>query len=199
VFLGGKESGPYAAMSEEDLLEEDIWEYKSVRKQKQQSASESPSAPLQKVTDGKRRPKRKGNGNKRKKVGKNGTLQKSEPRSRPNEDPEPSKDDSSVHSQESAGSQAENGSQSARPVHDGHCPSCQMPFSLLLVQTPRWHVAECLDTPGSTEKGMSRVRKKSSGNNVKHIILLLALVFILGSKREMVVGMIFRKLLLIIY
>lgn len=152
MFLGGKESGPYAAMSEEDLLEEDIWEYKSVRKQKQQSASESPSAPLQKVTDGKRRPKRKGNGSKRKKVGKNGTLQKSEPRSRPNEDPEPSKDDSSVHSQESAGSQAENGSQSARPVHDGHCPSCQMPFSLLLVQTPRWHVAECLDTPGSTEK-----------------------------------------------
>ncbi|KAM4033881.1 DNA cross-link repair 1A protein [Anomaloglossus baeobatrachus] len=29
--------------------------------------------------------------------------------------------------------------------HSGHCPSCQMPFSILLVQTPRWHVSECLD------------------------------------------------------
>ncbi|CAN2389264.1 DNA cross-link repair 1A, partial [Pristimantis euphronides] len=29
----------------------------------------------------------------------------------------------------------------------GHCPSCQMPFSALLVQTPQWHVSECLDAP----------------------------------------------------
>ncbi|XP_077594876.1 DNA cross-link repair 1A protein isoform X1 [Stigmatopora nigra] len=27
------------------------------------------------------------------------------------------------------------------------CPICQMPFSILLVQSQRWHVAECLDTP----------------------------------------------------
>ncbi|KAG9461017.1 hypothetical protein GDO78_018437, partial [Eleutherodactylus coqui] len=27
----------------------------------------------------------------------------------------------------------------------GHCPSCQMPFAILLVQSPRWHVSECLD------------------------------------------------------
>ncbi|XP_048407341.2 DNA cross-link repair 1A protein isoform X1 [Stegostoma tigrinum] len=39
----------------------------------------------------------------------------------------------------------------ARPVHDGYCPICQMPFSLLLIETPRWHVAECLDTPGCTD------------------------------------------------
>ncbi|XP_034563211.1 DNA cross-link repair 1A protein [Notolabrus celidotus] len=26
------------------------------------------------------------------------------------------------------------------------CPMCQMPFSILVVQTQRWHVAECLDT-----------------------------------------------------
>lgn len=35
----------------------------------------------------------------------------------------------------------------ARPVYDGHCPCCQMPFSSLLGQTPRWHVFECLDSP----------------------------------------------------
>ncbi|XP_056384959.1 DNA cross-link repair 1A protein isoform X2 [Hyla sarda] len=37
--------------------------------------------------------------------------------------------------------------------HSGHCPSCQMPFSTLLVQSPRWHVSECLDatTTAQTE------------------------------------------------
>lgn len=155
----GREGGLCGAMSEEALLEEDIWEYRSVRKRKQQSASERPSAPLRKVTEGRGRLKRR-NGNKRKSVGKNGDHQESEPTSQPNEDPEASKDDSSVLSQESTGSQAERSPQSTRPVHDGHCPSCQMPFALLRVQTPRWHVAECLDTPGSTEKGRSRVREK---------------------------------------
>ncbi|KAK7134867.1 hypothetical protein R3I93_018088 [Phoxinus phoxinus] len=29
----------------------------------------------------------------------------------------------------------------------GFCPVCQMPFSLLVVQSQQWHVAECLDTP----------------------------------------------------
>ncbi|XP_068610800.1 DNA cross-link repair 1A protein [Brachionichthys hirsutus] len=32
------------------------------------------------------------------------------------------------------------------------CPMCQMPFSILVVQTQSWHVAECLDTPRDTRK-----------------------------------------------
>lgn len=151
-------------MSEDALLEEDIWEYKSIRKQKHQSNSESISTPVQKVGDGKCRPKRKRNGNKKTSVEKPDDLQKSEQKSRPNPDVDQCKDDSSVHSQESVSSLTEQSSQNAKPVPDGYCPSCQMPFSLLLVQTPRWHVAECLDTPGSTQKGMNmnRVRKKPS-------------------------------------
>ncbi|XP_072523006.1 DNA cross-link repair 1A protein [Salminus brasiliensis] len=34
----------------------------------------------------------------------------------------------------------------------GYCPVCQMPFSILVVQSERWHVAECLDTSGETTK-----------------------------------------------
>ncbi|XP_010182241.1 PREDICTED: DNA cross-link repair 1A protein [Mesitornis unicolor] len=138
-------------MSEDALLEEDIWEYKSIRKQKHQSNSESISTPVQKVSDGKSRPKRKRNSNK-KSVEKTDTPQKTEQRSRLNQDVDQGKDDSSVHSQESVSSLTEQSSQNAKPIHDGYCPSCQMPFSLLLVQTPRWHVSECLDTPGSIEK-----------------------------------------------
>ncbi|XP_010151171.1 PREDICTED: DNA cross-link repair 1A protein [Eurypyga helias] len=138
-------------MSEDTLLEEDIWEYKSIRKQKRQRHSESISTSVQKVSDGKCRPKRKRNRTKTT-VEKNDALQKAEQRSRPNQDVDQCKDDSSVHSQESASSLTEHSSPNAKPVYDGYCPSCQMPFALLLVQTPRWHVAECLDTPGSIEK-----------------------------------------------
>ncbi|KAG8431845.1 hypothetical protein GDO86_019750 [Hymenochirus boettgeri] len=38
------------------------------------------------------------------------------------------------------------------PRNEGYCPSCQMPFSLLLEQTPSWHVSECLDTAGLAER-----------------------------------------------
>ncbi|NXY16667.1 DCR1A protein, partial [Atrichornis clamosus] len=138
-------------MSEGALLEEDIWEYKSIRKRKHRSDSQSVSTPGQEVSDGKGRPKPKRN-RKKKSVGKTDTPQKTKQRSRPNQDVDQCKDDSSVHSQESVSSPAEQSSQNAKPVHDGYCPSCQMPFSLLLVQTPQWHLYECLDTPGPIEK-----------------------------------------------
>lgn len=39
------------------------------------------------------------------------------------------------------------------PQSGGFCPVCQMPFSLLVVQSQQWHVAECLDTPIDNFKG----------------------------------------------
>lgn len=149
------------AMSEDALLEEDIWEYKSIRKQKHQSSSQSTSTPVQEVSDGKGRPKRKRN-RKKKHTEKTGTPRKTKPSSRAGQDVDECKEDSSVHSQESESSLAEQSSRHAKPLHDGFCPSCQMPFSLLLVQTPQWHVYECLETPGPAEKGMSRGWKKLS-------------------------------------
>ncbi|XP_073684168.1 DNA cross-link repair 1A protein [Garra rufa] len=38
------------------------------------------------------------------------------------------------------------------PQSGGFCPVCQMPFSLLVVQSQQWHVAECLDNPGDNCK-----------------------------------------------
>ncbi|XP_014728009.1 PREDICTED: DNA cross-link repair 1A protein [Sturnus vulgaris] len=137
--------------SEDTLLEEDIWEYKSIRKRKSRSNSQSISTPGQEVSDGKGRPKRKRN-RKKKSTEKTDTPQKTKQSSRPGQDVDQCKEDSSVHSQESKSSLAEQSSQNTKPVHDGFCPSCQMPFSLLLVQTPQWHVYECLETPGSNEK-----------------------------------------------
>ncbi|NXB92720.1 DCR1A protein, partial [Vidua chalybeata] len=138
-------------MSEDALLEEDIWEYKSIRKRKHRSNSQSISTPVQEVSVGKGRPKRKRN-RKKNSTEKTSTPQKTKQSSRPGQDVDQCKEDSSEHSQESVGSLAEQSSQNAKPVHDGFCPSCQMPFSLLLVQTPQWHVYECLETPGPIEK-----------------------------------------------
>ncbi|NXM18741.1 DCR1A protein, partial [Ploceus nigricollis] len=138
-------------MSEDALLEEDIWEYKSIRKRKHQSNSQSISTPVQEVSVGKGRPKRRRN-RKKKSTEKTGTPQKTKQSSRPGQDVDQCKEDSSEPSQDSVGSLAEQSSQNAKPVHDGFCPSCQMPFSLLLVQTPQWHVYECLETPGPIEK-----------------------------------------------
>ncbi|KAM4896539.1 DNA cross-link repair 1A protein [Sylvia borin] len=137
-------------MSEDALLEQDIWEYKSIRKQKHQSNSQGIST-VQEVSDGKGRPKRKRN-RKKKSTEKTDTPQKTKQSSRAGQDVDQCKGDSSVHSQESVSNLPEQSSQNAKPVHDGFCPSCQMPFSLLLVQTPQWHVYECLETPGPVEK-----------------------------------------------
>ncbi|VDI24142.1 DNA cross-link repair 1A protein, partial [Mytilus galloprovincialis] len=32
-----------------------------------------------------------------------------------------------------------------RKKYDGYCPVCQMPFSALVIETPSWHAAECID------------------------------------------------------
>ncbi|NWR46676.1 DCR1A protein, partial [Regulus satrapa] len=138
-------------MSEDTLLEDDIWKYKSIRKRRHRSNPQSISTPVQEVSDGKGRPKRKRN-RKKKSTLKTDTRQKAKQSSQPGQDVDVCKEDSSVHSQESVSSLAEQRSKNAKPVHDGFCPSCQMPFSLLLVQTPQWHVYECLETPGSFEK-----------------------------------------------
>ncbi|XP_067393347.1 DNA cross-link repair 1A protein [Emydura macquarii macquarii] len=159
-------------MSENAQLEEDIWEYKSIRKPKsvyQNNNSVDISTSVQKANHGKCKSRRSGSRNNKRAFEDKDKYMKSEQGPRPKDiqsliitDHNFSlpKDDHSVQSQESVTTPTKqnrtcNKKQTppdARPVYDGYCPSCQMPFSLLLAQTPRWHVAECLDTPGSTEK-----------------------------------------------
>ncbi|XP_036191815.1 DNA cross-link repair 1A protein [Myotis myotis] len=149
-------------MLEDTFSEEDIWEYKSKRKPKPVHANNCPEnipKSVGKATDGKYRSKR--SRNKRK------TVEAKEKA----EDPEvclgvTGSQTSTASSQDSScgdGTQQSQGkttpgkhcrahktkqvSPKIRPVYDGYCPNCQMPFSALLGQTPRWHVFECLDSP----------------------------------------------------
>uniref|UniRef100_A0A8C4YAN4 DNA cross-link repair 1A n=1 Tax=Gopherus evgoodei TaxID=1825980 RepID=A0A8C4YAN4_9SAUR len=162
----------YFAMSENDRLEEDIWEYKSIRKPKsvyQNNNLVNISTAVQKANDGKCKSKGSGGRNNKKafenkdksKKSDQGPRQKCiQPLINPDQSLNLSKDDHIVQSQESVTTPTKRSRTcnitqtmpNARPVYDGYCPSCQMPFSLLLAQTPQWHVTECLDTQGSTEK-----------------------------------------------
>ncbi|KAM6442899.1 DNA cross-link repair 1A protein isoform 1-T2 [Liasis olivaceus] len=153
-------------MSEDGLLEEDIWEYKSIRKQKPVSQhSEVIATNIQKAKVGNDKLRRNDNRNDGKTPkGKEAPKKtKQRPRKRGNQTPlKPvfSSDDPVKLSQEGLSTTSaketkiceRQNSAKARPVFEGYCPSCQMPFSLLLIETPQWHVTECLDVSGTAEK-----------------------------------------------
>lgn len=154
------------AMSEDIFLEEDIWEYKSKRKLKRvhpNNCSENIPKTVEKATDGKKQSKR--NRNKR-------TVEAKEETKDPEMCLGATDNQTSVASSQNSscgdGTQQSQGKETTprkqsrtpknkqvspkiRPVYDGYCPNCQMPFSSLLGQTPRWHVFECLDSPSVSE------------------------------------------------
>lgn len=146
-------------LEKDTFLEEDIWEYKSKRKPKSvhsNNCSENIPKSVEKATDGKYQSKR--NRNKKR------TVEAKEKVKTPEMCLEETNSQTSVAS--SQNSSCEDGIQQCqdrettprkthknkhvspkvRPVYDGYCPNCQMPFSSLLGQTPRWHVFECLDS-----------------------------------------------------
>ncbi|KAM4704344.1 DNA cross-link repair 1A protein [Rhinophrynus dorsalis] len=152
-------------MSDNELPEEAIWEYKSLRKTKPPDSHVERSVPQEKPTKAgrlkQRVVRRAGLSDNTK------NTKKNQPSNGNTTDPSTTRDQNKISNQDGnkQSSQSnlstptkkkpENKKQSPRtpqPRNDGYCPSCQMPFSLLLVQTPRWHVSECLDTPVSTDK-----------------------------------------------
>uniref|UniRef100_A0A8C3YSV9 DNA cross-link repair 1A protein n=1 Tax=Catagonus wagneri TaxID=51154 RepID=A0A8C3YSV9_9CETA len=152
-------------MFEDTFLEEDIWEYKSKRKPKSvhpNNCSENIPKSVEKATDGKYQSKR--NRNKKR------TVEAKEKVKSPETCLGETDSQNSVASSQK--SSCEDGIQQCqdrettprkhsrthkhvspkvRPVYDGYCPNCQMPFSSLLGQTPRWHVFECLDSAPVSE------------------------------------------------
>ncbi|XP_054975008.1 DNA cross-link repair 1A protein [Sorex araneus] len=157
----------YFAMLEDSPSEEEIWEYKSKRKPKPVHPNKNSgkiSKSVEKATDGTYQSKRKRN--KKRPVdaqetvkvpemclgeaisensvvsGQNCSGEDSIPQSQ-QEETTPRK-----HRRTPRNKQA---TPKSRPVYDGYCPNCQMPFSSLLGQTPRWHVFECLDSPPASD------------------------------------------------
>nr|XP_010981522.2 DNA cross-link repair 1A protein [Camelus dromedarius]XP_031317657.1 DNA cross-link repair 1A protein [Camelus dromedarius] len=155
------------AMLEDIFLEEDIWEYKSKRKPKpvhSNNCSENIPKSVEKATDGKHQSKR--NRNKKRTVEANEkakapemclgeTASQTSLTSSQNSDGgdgvQQCQDQETTPGKHSRTQKNKHVSPKIRPVYDGYCPNCQMPFSALLGQTPRWHVFECLDSPPVSE------------------------------------------------
>ncbi|MGH0151332.1 UNVERIFIED_CONTAM: hypothetical protein FKN15_019982 [Acipenser sinensis] len=132
------------------VSEDDIWEYTSVRKKP--NIVEHNTKKLKEMT------KLDGNKTTRQSIGKKNRKKNLDNSKASSLEEETTPDVYFLHQHPSTpikqhGRVQSNGEKQAatngQTVHEGHCPGCQMPFSVLVVQTPRWHVAECLDTPGS--------------------------------------------------
>ncbi|XP_008049340.1 DNA cross-link repair 1A protein [Carlito syrichta] len=153
-------------MLEDAFLEDDIWEYKSKRKPKPvdpNNCSENIPKSVEKATDGKYHSKR----NRKRTIEARGKVKDHE-MSLGEADCQTSVASSQNSSCGDGIQQSQNKettprklcrthknkqvSPKIRPVYDGYCPNCQMPFSSLLGQTPRWHVFECLDSPPISEE-----------------------------------------------
>uniref|UniRef100_A0A5F9D3X8 DNA cross-link repair 1A n=1 Tax=Oryctolagus cuniculus TaxID=9986 RepID=A0A5F9D3X8_RABIT len=154
-------------MLEDATLEEEIWEYKSKRKPKPvhpRGCSENIPESSEQAADGRNQPKP--NRNKKRTKGAKAKVKDHE-RHLGETDCQTciaasqgsDCGDGIPQSQDTQGTPRKRGrtrpnkqvSPKTRPVYSGHCPNCQMPFSSLLGQTPRWHVFECLDSPSVSE------------------------------------------------
>uniref|UniRef100_A0A2K6RK71 DNA cross-link repair 1A protein n=1 Tax=Rhinopithecus roxellana TaxID=61622 RepID=A0A2K6RK71_RHIRO len=150
----------------EDISEDDIWEYKSKRKPKRvdpDNGSKNILKSVGKGTDRKYQSKRNRN-RKRATEAKEVKDHEMPPENADCQTSVASSQNSSCgdgiqHTQDKETTpgklcrthKSQHVSPKIRPVYDGYCPNCQMPFSSLIGQTPRWHVFECLDSPPCSE------------------------------------------------
>lgn len=109
--------------------ESDIWDYKSLQKTKRQVTS----------------PDTGGHGAKRAKQPKQEKFK--------NKSTKPTKSETQITSQNKSDSHPGHNKDPDAESRGHWCPVCQMPFTILLVQSTQWHVAECLETPGENNKG----------------------------------------------
>ncbi|XP_007259318.3 DNA cross-link repair 1A protein [Astyanax mexicanus] len=129
--------------------ESDIWEYKPLKKTKRQNNKSqkcSESAAKRQRVNKQGKAKKQTEDQNAKNKGCNGSSTR-------NHLPEESVQNTSINGSLTTDPETQ---AAASPEGDtesqGYCPICQMPFSILVVQSERWHVAECLDTPGETSK-----------------------------------------------
>uniref|UniRef100_UPI003AABD187 DNA cross-link repair 1A protein n=1 Tax=Centroberyx gerrardi TaxID=166262 RepID=UPI003AABD187 len=143
-------------MSQKDDSENDIWEYKPLEKKKKRQGSQSSKGSVAKkrctlkksakrdTSSPAKPPVRNVRASKAAEIGDFSNVNKGE---------HGSLDAQTLPSQPSSSNETfKTGNAAEGPSSEDFCPVCQMPFSRLMVQSERWHVAECLDTPRDESK-----------------------------------------------
>ncbi|XP_073412727.1 DNA cross-link repair 1A protein isoform X2 [Dendrobates tinctorius] len=153
---GGREKSAESTEQRRHLAmsdnEDDIWDYKSLQKQKDRvvDKAECQEQARRSGSQSKRR------GNKRRNAPKKTRNTQTVPSTQPAPElavqgPGSEEDAPSTPKRKKAETVETPTPETPQNRHSSHCPSCQMPFSILLVQTPRWHVSECLDAPSTAQ------------------------------------------------
>ncbi|CAG5906213.1 unnamed protein product [Menidia menidia] len=132
-------------MSQKDDSESDIWDYKPLEKKKRTE----PSTALKRRCTSRKSAKKETSLRSEERDAKTPAAERGDRASAGYVDQKciidlhilPTKSSSPEESVQSDKNAAE------RSTSEEYCPICQMPFIILVVQTQRWHVAECLDTP----------------------------------------------------
>lgn len=140
IEVVGQRCSIFLQMSKEDDSENDIWEYKPLQKKKKKT-HESVTVVKRSCTSRRNASKRK-EANAAGHVDVNANVSIEQLGS------------SSAHKPSSSGIetfQPHTGPSGQSP--EDFCPICQMPFSILVVQSQRWHVTECLDANRDSCKG----------------------------------------------
>ncbi|XP_039990254.1 DNA cross-link repair 1A protein [Xiphias gladius] len=135
-------------MSQKDDSENDIWDYKPLEKKKKRQKSPSAVAAITKRRCASRKTSTRDTAFSVKAPEKVKTAESGHFSTVINVDGRRSVETNTLPSKLSPTHetvQTDNAAQG--PSSGDFCPMCQMPFSILVVQTQRWHVAECLDSP----------------------------------------------------
>lgn len=157
-------------MSQKDDPEDGIWQYKSVVKRKKTQTQSSAVGTVTKRRCNSRKPSRRDSAASTK-IKTDKTKGTNVTNAERNGEPKVNGCSKSManglpYSESPSSSQETNNNSDAAegPCCGDFCPMCQMPFSALMVQSQRWHVAECLDIP----------RDKCTGTDIQnplHILL----------------------------
>ncbi|KAJ7984654.1 hypothetical protein DPEC_G00357000 [Dallia pectoralis] len=145
-----------------NVSENDIWEYKPLKKTKRQD-SETPESSKGPVGQSSKRKVKKEPPARVKKTTRDVKLKQGDHSQEINVNANESFQNNevvcrnrltqNVTSSQSTREHASTGDKvNQTPSQGGFCPICQMPFSILVVQSQRWHVTECLETSGDDSK-----------------------------------------------
>lgn len=134
---GGTFEFPFVQMSQEDDSENEVWDYEPLKKKRKRLSSRSHSSARSTADKVKTvQPADPQPADSRKCAAINGAGRQND-----------SQKESSTNS---------NGDEDAQDPSGDFCPICQMPFCILVVQTPRWHIAECLELLRDTCEGKDK-------------------------------------------
>uniref|UniRef100_A0A665VHJ8 DNA cross-link repair 1A protein n=1 Tax=Echeneis naucrates TaxID=173247 RepID=A0A665VHJ8_ECHNA len=137
-------------MSQTDDSEKDIWDYKPLKKKKKRPEPPAAVKPVTKRRCTLRKTSDRHSALPVRAPGLTGEG-KTAPSGHLSIDHENGRSSSDIHTKPSklpaavGAGQTDNAAQA--PTSGDSCPICQMPFAILVVQTQRWHVAECLEVP----------------------------------------------------